>query len=695
LKNLILEYPSWAIILCPILGLLFALLLYYRDKRLYDLSNAMRTFLAAVRFIVVTIIAFFLLEPLIRQFDTELEQPIVVVAIDNSTSLVLSKDSSETRSAIDQLKLQVGQDLDGDFETVYYTFGQEVSRNGEVDFNQPVTDISALFQSLKDRYSNRNLGGVILASDGIYNRGSNPRYALGGLNVPVYTLALGDTTVKKDALIAEIAANRLAFLGNTFPVEARIKANKFQGAVLNCLLMKNGEVLEKKSIDVSSDPFETSVRFLIEAKEPGLQRYTVGISPLEDEVTLANNSASVIVDVIDSRQKVLLLAHAAHPDLFALRRAVESSDNYEVDVAFQTSFDYSKLEEYDILVLHQLPTLGTTEQAQIALNRSDKPVFAIVGGETIIKRMPSLGLGVQLSARRGSFNDVNGVLNPAFSKFTLEKGINDFIGQAPPLQVPFGNWSVSNSAEVVLNQKVGTILTEDPLLLVNEVNDEKNAILLGEGIWRWRLYDYAVNESHAQFDELITSLIQFLAVKEDKRFFRVDGPRDLMENEPIVFNAELYNASYEAVNDAEASMTITDAEGKTYPFNFSRTEMAYRLDAGSLPVGTYSYTADVERSGTKYSDGGSFSVQPFELEGANLRADHRLLYNISQNSGGELIYPGNISSALTALKNSERAAPVSYSTEILSSLLNLGWPLFLVILLLAIEWFIRKRTGHY
>jgi len=695
LKNLILEYPSWAVLLCPVLGLLFAVLLYYRDKRLYDLSKAMRVFLAAVRFTVVTIIAFFLLEPLIRQFKTELEQPLLVVAVDNSTSLALSKDSAETRTALSDLRNQVDEELGGEFETVFYTFGQEVSRDGDVDFSQPVTDISALFQSLKDRYSNRNLGGVILASDGIYNRGSNPRYALGALNVPVYTLALGDTTVKKDALIAEIAANRLAFLGNNFPIEARLRADKYKGSVLNCSLIKDGEVLDRKSVDIKNQSFETTIRFLVEASQPGLQRYSISIAALEDEVTLANNSASVIVDVIDSRQKVLLLAHSPHPDLFALRRAVESSDNYEVDVAFQSDFNSEKIADYDILLLHQIPSLATTEILQGAINASDKPVFAVVGGQTIVKRMPSLGLGVQLNGRRGTFNDVNGFLNPAFSKFTLDKSINEFIGQAPPLQVPFGNWSMANSAEVVLNQKVGDIKTEDPLLLVNEVNDEKNAILLGEGIWRWRLYDYAVNESQSQFDGLITSLIQFLAVKEDKRFFRVDGPRDLMENEPIIFNAELYNASYEAVNDVEASMTITDSDGKSYPFNFSRTDRAYRLDAGSLPVGAYSYTAEVNRAGTQYTDQGSFSIQPFELEGANLRANHRLLFNISENSGGQMLYPGNLTPALSDLKNSERAAPVSYSTEILSSLLNLGWPLFLLIILLATEWFIRKRTGHY
>lgn len=695
MKNLVLEYPSWALLICPVLGLIFALALYYRDRRLYDLSRGIRIFLAALRFAAVTIIAFFLLEPLIRQFKTELEEPVVVVAIDNSSSLLLNKDSAKTRSAINELTSVALKDFSGKFETVVYTFGQDVERNGQVDFSQPVTDISALFQALKDRYSNRNLGAVILASDGIYNRGSNPRYALGGLNVPVYALALGDTTIRKDVLIAEIAANRLAFLGNNFPIESRIRADKYRGASLTCSLIKDGDVLEKKSIDINADQFESTVRFLVEARQPGLQRYTIQVSPLEEEMTLANNSASVIVDVIDSRQKVLILAHSPHPDIFALRRAIESSDNYEVDVAFQNDFSVSEMDVYNIIVLHQIPSIGTSEALQRAVNGSDKPIFAVVGGQTIIKQMPSFGLGVQLTGGKNSFNDVNGVLNPAFSKFNLDKSINDFIGQAPPLQVPFGNWRLSNSAEIVINQKVGDINTSDPLLLVNEVNEEKNAILLGEGIWRWRLYDYALNETHRQFDGLITSLIQYLAVKEDKRFFRVDGPRDLMENEPIIFNAELYNPAYEAVNDAEAKMTIADPEGKTYPFNFSRTDRAYRLNAGSLPVGTYTYTAKVERGGTQYTDQGSFSVQPFELEGANLRANHKLLYNIAENSGGQLIYPSEISSAINAINRSERATPVSYSTEILSSLLNLGWPLFLIILLLSTEWFIRKRTGHY
>ncbi|MCA1753031.1 MAG: hypothetical protein LC670_14810 [Flavobacteriales bacterium] len=189
--------------------------------------------------------------------------------------------------------------------------------------------------------------------------------------------------------------------------------------------------------------------------------------------------------------------------------------------------------------------------------------------------------------------------------------------------------------------------------------------------------------------------MQYLALKADKRFFKVNHERSFMENERIVFNAEVYNDAYEAVNDPEVSIVFKDEDGKDYPFTFSRSASAYRLDAGSLPTGTYSYLASTSRGGEKLEERGSITVKPFDLEGANLTADHGLLQAMADATGGRVFYPENAGEINGYLDETASLSPVSYTTEVFDTVLNLKWIFFVILLLLSAEWFLRKRSGNY
>ena len=694
MKNLITEYPSWAIALCPIVGLGFALLLYFRDRRLEDLSKTWLGILGVLRFALITIIVFLLLGPLVRYFQTEIEPPSIVLAIDNSESLVMGKDSLKTRAEIEQIRAEVQNQLGEEYTLATYSFGQRVREGIDTSFSDPVTNISTLFESLKGRFSNRNLGAVIIASDGIYNRGSNPRYAVSGITAPIYTIALGDTTRRQDALIAEVAANRIAFMGNKFPIEVLMRADKLDGQAITYSLLKGDNILETGSFVAEGDRAEKTVRFLLDAEKPGLQRYSVRINALQNEVTLSNNQRSVYIDIIDSREKVLILGHAPHPDAVALRNAISSNENYEVEVAYLSDFE-GNFGDYNVLVLNQLPSGSGDLDLRKKIEDAGIPVFAIVGGQTSLGELANYGLGVRFTSGKNTFNDVGASLNEGISLFRVNENFKFFLQDAPPLRSPFGEWKRNNASETILYQKIGSIPTKDPLMLATKVGDNKSSVLLGEGIWRWRLYDYAVNENHQLFDEFFSSIIQFLSVKDDKRLFRVQSPSDLMENEAILLTAELYNPSYEPVNDVDVEIVFTDEAGKNYPFTFSRTEIAYRLNAGVLPVGNYSFTAFANRDGDRLTDSGSIVIRPFALEGAELTADHNLLNSIAENTGGKMIYPNGVNDLVQQIKSSKSMQPVSYSTEILSSFLNFKWPFFLILALLSIEWFIRKRSGHY
>ncbi len=655
----------------------------------------MRWSLASFRFLTVAILVFLLLGPLVRHLDKEVEPPIIVLAVDNSSSLVLGADSVEMQTRYPEMINSLRSDLGANYEVVTYTFGQDVMEESAPDFSEPITDLSALFQSLKNRYANRNLGAVILASDGIYNRGANPRYTTGGLSAPIYTIALGDTSVKRDARIAEVALNRIAFLGNRFPVEAVLDARKLQGKTMNFSVVSNGKTMHTESIKIDSEDFSKTVRVLIDADAPGRQQYTLRIAPIDGEATLANNTRSVFIDVIDSRQQVLILAKSPHPDIQALRAAITSNENYQVTVKLADAFD-GNFSAYNLVILHQLPTIGnTSENIRTSLLQTDLPLFTIVGSQTLVPMLSRFAAGVDLKEGKSSFNDVGAIVNPSFSAFKLDQEFNNFLKDAPPLRTPFGEWRVANSSETILNQSVGRIQTEEPLLLINRMGERKTATLLGEGIWRWRLYNYATAENHEQFDKFIGSIVQYLALQADKRLFRLQHENRFMENERIIFSAELYNDAYEPVNDAEVNIVFRDSDEKSYPFTFSRTDNAYRLDAGVLPVGNYTYRATVNRAGEKFEETGGFSVEPFALEAANLTADHNLLYTLSSNSGGAMFYPNDLSGLRDALTKGNQLKPVSYTTEILSSVLNLRWPFFIILLLLSVEWFLRKRSGAY
>ena len=694
LAGIFFTYSPWWIPLCILLALVYAGLFYFREKRFAD-TPVLRALLALLRFAAVLGILLLLLEPLLRYARTELEAPIVVLAVDNSQSVIMGPDSLEQRAEIPVRMERLVEQLSADYSVSQYTYGQRVSEGMQLDFSEPLTDMYALFAEVKNRYANRNLGAVIVAGDGIYNTGLNPRYALGASEWSLVSIALGDTTIRRDALISEVAANRLAYLGNQFPVEAVLEAHQYPGSQLDFSVWHRDEMLHQEIIEVEGEHFRKKLRLLLDAEAVGMQRYSLRIAALEGEATLVNNVREVFIDVIDSRQKVLLMAASPHPDIAAMRGAISSNENYQVEVKLLKDYD-GNLESYDLVVLHQIPHSSTmSEQLRLDLLKSEKPLFAIVGMQTVVSMLPRFGLGANLDNFRGNFHDVGGSINSNFTAFQLDEALSGFLRDAPPLLAPFGEWRIANSAEVLLYQRIGSIDTEDPLLFINQNQDRKVAVLLGEGLWRWRLYDYATTESHRRFDRFVSSLIQYLALKADKRFFKLSHETSFMENERIVIAAEVYNPSYEAVNDGEVSIVFRDEEGLDYPFNFSRTETAFRLDITSLPVGNYTYTATSSRAGEKLEESGRLSVKPFMLEAADLTARHDLLRNMAEEGGGRMFYLEESEQIKAYLDESLELQPVSYSTEFFDNVLNLKWVFFIILGLLSMEWFLRKRSGNY
>jgi hypothetical protein len=695
--SIITEYPSWFVLLCALTGVVYAGALYLRDRFNRTYGTLLAIVLSILRFTGVSVLAFFLLKPLIRTLNLDTQKPILVVAVDNSQSLAMSADSAsyqngQFKTELDAMIAQFGDK----YEVRTYQFGSAIQEGiDSLNFSDKLTDISSLADDLYNRLSGRNLGAVIVASDGLYNKGSNPGYAFKRLNVPVFSIALGDTTVRKDVLIADVANNRLAYLGNKFPVEITAQAKKASGEKATLTLSKKGKVLHSEEIVFSNENFTKTVNLVLDANEVGLQRYSIQISSVSGEVTLVNNHKDIFVDVLDSRQKVLVLGAVPHPDMAALSDALSQNESYKIETALVDQFE-GNIGEYSLVIFHQLPAVGAKGLAQVksALDQNVPSLF-VWGSATDFRAFNDLQLGYALNSYNGSSSDIKAGWNEGFALFEPGERTLEMFSLLSPLTVPFGEFSFSPGATTLLNRQVGNIKTKTPLISFNKLQDNKIGLISGEGIWRWKMTSFLQFESHEPFTEFVTKIMQYLASKEDKSFFRVNGKNDFPEDQPVIFDAELYNGSYEAIKEKEVRMRVTNDEGQEYSYTFSPYGDRYRLDMGQLPVGNYSYVATANNGVEDLTEKGEFSVSQLHLETVNTVADHGVMYQMAHDNGGEMVSRSTMNSLVDKINARQDIVAIEFENKKLDDLIDYKWLLGLILFLFGLEWLLRKRAGTY
>lgn len=694
--NITFGYSSWFILLCMLVGLAYAVGLYYKERQNFgEMSQKYNRILGVLRFLTVTIICLLLLDPVMRAVITEQKRPIIVVAQDNSESINAAMNENEKATYSAAMQNMISK-LAEQYEVKTYTFGDEVRNPINFDFADKTTNISKIFDELYDTYSNQNLRGVVLASDGIFNQGSSPIYTAGKLNVPVYTIALGDTVQKKDLSLKRTYNNQIAYLGDKFSVQIDIAAVNLQGKQSRLVIKKGAAVLVEKNVSIDKNDFFLTEELLLEAKQVGVQKYNVSILPIEGEITTANNSKDIYIEVLDSRQKILLLAESPHPDLGMLKRMIENNKNYQAEIAYPETLK-ENVSKYDFVILHQLPSVRSNIVNILAtLNEKKIPHWFILGTQTNLSIINQVQDLLTVQGRINQTNDVSGVLDANFNLFTLSDGIGSKISKFPPLLSPYGDYTPRANTSVLLWQKIGSVQSQFPLLVLGDQRGIKKAILTGEGLWKWRTFDYMEHQNFEIFDELFNKLLVYLSAKEDKRKFRAFASNTLfLENEKIKLDAELYNTNYERINTPDVSVEIKDSEGKKYPFSFTKTANAYTLNAGLLPVGDYTFEAKTQYNSEVLSAGGAFSVQSIQLEMFETTADHQLLQSLSDRSNGQMIYTSSIAELPEMIQASGTAKPLLYESVSTRGLIHLKWIFFLLLGLLSMEWFLRRYWGAY
>ncbi|WP_179414934.1 hypothetical protein HDF19_20270 [Mucilaginibacter sp. E4BP6] len=685
---------GWWALACLLLGCLYAWLMY---RQPLDLNKQFRYLLFAFRTLTVFMLSLLLLAPLVKSISYQSQKPLILILQDNSESIKLfptpnqfSPPGGDLEGALTKLKSSLGDN----YEVHEFNFDRTLNNGLSNKFDGKQTDIASALKQVNERYVNQNIGAIILATDGLYNQGTDPQYEARNIKSTIYTIALGDTTPKRDLLIANVNYNKTAFLGNDFEIEVLIQAYQSKGENMRLTVTEDGRQVSNQNIAVTSDAFQKLVPIKLNADKKGIRKFNVSITPIKNELSTQNNTETIYVDVLDTRQKILLVYNNLHPDLNVIKQDIESDKNYEVKAVLLSDLATIKPDDYGLVILHQL-TVNSSGILQNIIAKIKIPVWYMLGAQTNLQDFNATQTAVKVYDNSNQLQEVFATPLPEFSAFTLSDSTKQKISLFPPLLAPFGNYTSSSSNKVLLKQKIGDITTSYPLLSFTDEGGQRIGLLLGEGLWRWQLAEFKADGNHHAMEELLDQSVQYLTANANHQQFRVYPAKSVFdEGEDVIINAELYNDALELINTPNVKIDLTAHSGKKYSFLFTRNGQSYQLDAGTLPVDEYSYVATTKLGSRALTANGQLTIKTLNMETRQSAANHQLLNAIAEQSGGQMLLPSQIDKLANLIKKNDNIKTIIYEGKHYDDLLDVKWIFVIILALLSAEWFMRKREGQ-
>lgn len=634
-----------------------------------------------LRFLSVFILVLLLINPKITSTSYELQKPNLFLAVDDSESIAHLQQADTVQELLKKLKNNKA--VQERFELVQYNFGNELLNSNTAQFKAQQTNINAALESFKE-LSRRKTSAVVLISDGNQTTGRDFRYFQPGNNQEIYPVVVGDTTEYLDLELSRLNANTYAFLNNRFPVEAFVSYSG-EESVKTRFEIKSGEnVIFSEEISLDSENNSVVIQAQLPASSLGVLSYEAEIIPLEIEKNTANNSKKFAVEVIDERSKILLISAIPHPDIGTFKKAIETNEQRQLDIKYLEE-DISNLKEYQLVLLYQ----PTTAFASVFenLEENSQNYLLISGTQTDWNFLNNIQNFIQKDFSNQS-QEIFAVKNPNFNQFQFEEvGFSDF----PPLEDKFGDIIVqSNNFESIFFQQIENVETKQPLIAIQGSGQNKNGFIFGENIWRWRSASYLENKSFENFDNFIGKLIQNLASTRQRERLTIDYKSFYYENESVKITANFFDQNYQFDPNADLEISVENSDENIQSELILRNK-GFEVDLGNLESGTYDFRISEKTSGISRS--GSFEVIAYNIEQQFIAANKNAMNALAENSGVEVHYQDNFQDLINKLISEDKYKPVQKSHQKIVPLVDWHYLLFLLVLILAAEWFFRKYKG--
>lgn len=667
------------IVIAGVVSLALVIFMYgYKTKY----TGRLRWLFGVLRFITLFSLFLLLINPKFKTDTYTVEKPKLPILVDNSASMVALEQSESITNLVSALRNN--SDLNDKFELDFYLFGSDFAEMDSLSFSEKRTHISKALKQTETLFKNET-APTLLITDGNQTLGQDYEFYSASFTNEIYPVIAGDSTQYVDLKLEQLNTNRYSFLKNRFPVEVLLVYSG-QGSVNSeFIITQGGRPVFSQNISFSEDQNTQTISTTLPASSVGLQRYNAQIVPLNDEKNKINNSKAFAVEVIDQATNVLVVSNVIHPDLGALKKAIET--NEQRTVAFKKPSEAAPLlNDYQLIILYQPDRSFSSVYTEIT--KLKKNTLTISGLLTDWNFLNASQSNFSKDATNQS-EDITAILNPNYGAYAVDDiGFEEF----PPLHTEFGSLEINVPHEVLLEQSIAGFSTNSALLASTEINGVRNAIWDGEGFWRWRAQSYLSSDSFEDFDEFIGNIVQYLASNKRRSRMEVNFETFYYNNNALQISAQYFDKNFVFDNRAQLTISLKNEETEELTvFPMLLKNNFYEVDLNSLPAANYSFTVSVKDEGIARS--GNFTILEFNVEQQFLNANVTKLRRVATNTGGMAYFIDQSQALIDNLIENEQYRPIQKNDQKVVPLIDWKYLLGLIVLALSAEWFIRKYNG--
>lgn len=688
--------------------LLLSYSVYVYRYTLPPLPKFKKIILTFLRFTSLLLLLFIFFEPVLTLTTKNMISPVSLFFFDNSKSISI-EDRTDRKNTMRLIAANtINNSIADNSEINLFSSSVKLSSKdsllNNLNFSGSTTNFSEIFNHIKK--SEKNISSITIISDGVLTEGSTPALAAEKLSIPVFTVGIGDSTLKNDVEIKNVNYNELIYKETPTTILATLVNRGYAEKPATISLLENNNLLEQRNITLDKSGIN-SVEFTYTPKTSGEKKLTISISRLEGEASFFNNQQNIYLNVIDNKINILLLAGSPSSDLSFIKSTLEADENLFVNTlteitanTFLENNSNTKLDSAQIIFLIGYPTnKSSNEFFERLINKIEKqntPVFILLTSDVSNQKLTRLNnfLPVNIQNVENNFLQIQPDIQTAENKHPILQGnqSGDW-NNLPPVFQAFGNYTAKPESKIISKVKVNGVPRNIPFIVTRSFGSKRSIIIIGQDIWRWKLQ--MTSKAPLLFDNFILNVVRWLnSPEKDKRVRIATSKKSYSTGEVVEFFAQVYDESLNPVNDANLIIKISSTGFTT---EFSLNNVGNGLYEGKIninKVGDYSFSgaANID-SKLLGEDKGIFNIGDTEIEFIESRMNKQFLSLLSSVTNGKYFNPEQYQDLLSELNRLNQITSKEKITRSELRLWSYEWLLVIVILLFSLEWFLRKRNG--